>query len=119
MPTLSTEAAAMDTQKRQIEAMFDNRKQRYVCEVCDRQYKTENGLQRHLKDQHQWNITENSGVNIPQEDYDHIPVYSALFMKCVLLLRDTNQMGDGNRILLNSTLQMLLSRGGNHSKYQL
>lgn len=88
MPTLSTEAAAMDTQKRQIEAMFDNRKQRYVCEVCDRQYKTENGLQRHLKDQHQLNITENSGVNLPQEDYDHIPVYSALFMKCVLLLRE-------------------------------
>lgn len=96
MPTLSTEAAAMDTQKRQIEAMFDNRQQRYVCEVCDRQYKTANGLQRHLKDQHQWNITENTGMNIPQQDCDHIAVYSASFMKCALLLRDTNdayQMG--------------------------
>lgn len=122
MPTLSTEAAAMDTQKRQIEAMFDNRQQRYVCEVWDRQYKTTNGLQRHLKDQHQWNITENTGMNIPQQDCDHIAVYSASFMKCALLLRDTNdayQMGDGNRILLNSKLQMLLSRVGNHSKYQL
>uniref|UniRef100_A0A8W8NXJ6 C2H2-type domain-containing protein n=1 Tax=Magallana gigas TaxID=29159 RepID=A0A8W8NXJ6_MAGGI len=65
LPTLSTETATMDTQKRQIEAMFDNRQQRYVCEVCDKQYKTANDLQRHLKDQHLWNITENSGVNIP------------------------------------------------------
>lgn len=121
LPTLSTEAAAMDTQKRQIEAMFDNRQQRNVCEVCDRQYKTANGLQRHLRDQHWWNITENTGLNIPQEDCDHIAVYPASFMKCAFLLRDTNdayQMGDGNRILLNSKLQMLLSRMGNHSKYQ-
>lgn len=119
MPTLSlsTEAAAMDTQKRQIEAMFDNRQQCCVCEVCDRQYKTANGLQRHLRDQHRWNITENTGVSIPQGDCDHIAVYYASFMKCALLLRDTNdayQIGDGNRILLNSKLQMLLSRVGNH-----
>ncbi|CAG2196798.1 unnamed protein product [Mytilus edulis] len=41
---------------------------------------------------------------------------------CSLLLRDTNdayKMGDGDRILLNAKFQMLLSRIGNHTKYQL
>lgn len=83
LPTLSTEAAAMDTQKRQIEAMFDNRQQRYVCEVCDRQYQTANGLQRHLRDQHRWNITENTGLNIPKENCDHLCIcmhYMYLFI---------------------------------------
>lgn len=120
MPTLSAEAATLDTQQRQIEAMYDNQQQRFLCEVCGRPYKTANGLQRHLENQHQWNITANTGVNLPQ--HDHIAVYSASFMKCALLLRDTNnayQMGDGDRILLNTKFQMLLSRVGNHTKYQL
>lgn len=53
---------------------------------------------------------------------DHIALYRASFMKCSLLLRDTNdayKMGDGERILRNSKFQMLLSRIGNHVKYQL
>lgn len=93
---------------------------RFLCGVCDRQYETTNGLKRHLENQHQWNITENTGVNLPQ--HDHFAVYSASFMKCALLLRDTNdayQMGDGDRILLNTKLQMMLSHVGNHTKYQL
>lgn len=53
----------------------------------------------------------------------HIALYRASLMKCSLLLRDTNDdaytMGDGERILRNSMFQMLLSRIGNHGKYQL
>ena len=44
------------------------------------------------------------------------------FMKCALLLRDTNdayKMGDGDRVTVNAKYQMLLSRVGNHTKYQL
>ena len=53
---------------------------------------------------------------------DHIALYRSSNMKRVLLLRDTNdayRMGDGERILLNAKFQMLLSRVGYHSKYQL
>lgn len=54
--------------------------------------------------------------------FDNVAIYHASFMKCALLLRDTNdayKMGDGDRVLSNSKFQMLLSRAGNHSKYQL
>lgn len=53
---------------------------------------------------------------------NHVALYHASFMKGVLPLRDTKdayQMGDGDRVLNNAKLQMLLSRAGNHTKYQL
>ncbi|OWF41847.1 hypothetical protein KP79_PYT02112 [Mizuhopecten yessoensis] len=53
---------------------------------------------------------------------DSIAIYRASFLKCALLLRDTNnayKMADGDRIAENAKFQLLLSRVGNHTKYQL
>ena len=117
---LTTQTAAMDTLKRQAEEMYDQQQHRYVCAVCEKKYKTTSGLQRHLSNTHQWNIMPLQEEIAPQTD--HVGIYCSSFMKCALLLRDTTdayQMGDGDRILRNSKLQMLLSRFGNHTKYQL
>lgn len=43
-------------------------------------------------------------------------------MKCLLLLKDTNDgypMGDGGRIMTNAKFQMLLSGVSRHTKYQI
>jgi hypothetical protein len=89
---------------------------RYVIKIK----KTIGGIKRHLKNEHMWNFTvDESGK--PSE-LDHIALYRAFFMKCALLLRDTNdayKMGDGDRVTVNAKFQMLLSRVGNHTKYQL
>ena len=79
--------------------------------------KTIGGIKRHLKNEHMWNFT----VNEPGKpsELDHIALYRASFMKCTLLLRDTNdayKMGNGNRVKGNAKFQMLLSRVGNHTK---
>lgn len=55
---------------------------------------------------------------------DHVAIYRASFMKCVLLLQGTNdayKMGDRNRVheTTNTKFQMLFSRVGKHNKYQL
>jgi len=105
---------------RQIEGMFDRQQQKYICEVCNKKYKTKGGIKRHLKKQHQWDFVDDNAES--SSSMDHIALYRASFMKCSLLLRDTNdayKMGDGDRILLNAKFQMLLSRIGNHTKYQL
>lgn len=101
--------------------MYDQETSKYKCEACNKMYKTKGGLKRHLTTQHQWEV-----INLADTDdtmkKDHIALYRASFMKCALLLRDTNnayRMGDGDRILLNSKFQMLLSCVGNHTKYQL
>ena len=101
----------MDTLKRHVEEMYDQQQHRYVCEVCEKQYKTTSGLQRHLSNTHQLNITHMPLQEEIAPKTDHVGIYCSSFMKCALLLRDTNdayQMGDGDRILRNSKLQMLL-----------
>ncbi|XP_063415748.1 uncharacterized protein LOC134697415 [Mytilus trossulus] len=99
--------------------MHHNDLQKYACEVCNKQYKTKGGIKKHLKLQHQWDFDNEQET--PSKN-DHIALYRDSFMKCSLLLRDTNdayEMGDGDIILLNAKFQMLLSRIGNHTKYQL
>jgi hypothetical protein len=89
---------------------------RYVIKIK----KTIGGIKRHLKNEHMWNFTVNE-LGKPSE-LDHIALYRASFMKCALLLRDTNdayKMGDGDRVTVNAKFQMLFSRVGNHTKYQL
>lgn len=105
---------------RQIQNMYVNQRNEYVCELCGKKYKTKGGITRHLKKEHNWDIPDNTIES--SSSLDHIALYRASFMKCALLLRDTNdayKMGDGGRILLNTKFQMLLSRIGNHTKYQL
>ncbi|OWF42987.1 hypothetical protein KP79_PYT23899 [Mizuhopecten yessoensis] len=119
LPSIAEKSSALDTQMTQINDMFNNEQKRYVCEVCDRKYKTIIGIKTHLKKEHDWAI-ENDDTNSPMQD--HIAVYRASFMKCALLLRNTNdayKMGDGTRILDNANFQMLLSHVGKHTKYQL
>lgn len=53
---------------------------------------------------------------------DDVAIYHASFMKCIFLLRKTNdayKIGDGIRVISNSKFQMLLSRAGNHTNYQV
>ena len=83
--------------------------------------KQKEGLKKHLKNQHQWDLADDNTETCTSTK-DHIALYRSSYMKCALLLRDTNdanRMGDGERIFLNAKFQMLLSRVGYHSKYQL
>lgn len=118
---ISERTSALDTQTRQLQDMYDTRQQKYLCEACTKKFKTIGGLQRHLRKEHDWVFMEE--VTNSSSKKDHIALYRASFMKCSLLLRDTNddayKMGDGERILRNSKFQMLISRIGNHGKYQL
>lgn len=121
LQALSAQTSALDTQMRQIEAMYDQQQHKYKCEVCNKPYKTKGGIKKHLKNQHQWDLADDNTETCTSTK-DHIALYRSSFMKCALLLRDTNdayRMGDGERILLNAKFQMLLSRVGYHSKYQL
>lgn len=111
---ISERTAALDTQTRQLQDMFDTRQQKYLCEACTKKFKTIGGLQRHLRKEHDWVFMKE--VTNSSSKKDHIALYRASFMKYSLLLRDTNdayKMGDGERILRNSKFQMLLSRIGN------
>ena len=119
LQALSAQTSALDKQMRQIEALYDQ--QQHKCEVCNKQYKTKGGIKKHLKNQHHWDLADDNTETCTSTK-DHIALYRSSFMKCALLLRDTNdayRMGDGERILLNAKFQMLLSRVGYHSKYQL
>jgi len=110
----------LDGELNQIKAMFDQEQKKYICDDCNKKYKTLNGMKKHLKNMHEWNFDDDDTSTTSK--YDHIALYRASFMKCALLLRDTNdafKMGDGDRILNNAKFQMLLSRIGNHTKYQL
>lgn len=77
-------------------------------------------MKKHLQKEH--GMADLEEADDSSSKYDHVAIYHASFMKCALLLRDTNdayKMGDGDRVLSNSKFQMLLSRAGNHTKYQL
>ena len=117
---LTQKSMALDTELNQLKDMFSIDESKYICQICNTKYKTIGGIKRHLKNEHMWHFTvDESGK--PSE-LDHIALYRASLMKCALLLRDTNdayKMGDGDRVTVNAKFQMLLSRVGNHTKYQL
>lgn len=117
---MTQKSMALDTELNQLKDMFSIDESKYICQICNTKYKTIGGIKRHLKNEHMWNFTvDESGK--PSE-LDHIALYRASFMKCALLLRDTNdayKMGDGDRVTVNAKFQMLLSRVGNDTKYQL
>lgn len=75
--------AALDTQTRQLQDMFDTRQQKYLCEACTKKFKTIGGLQRHLRKEHDWFFMEE--VTNSSSKKDHIALYRASFMKCSLL----------------------------------
>ena len=109
----------VDNLNHQIEEMYDSVQQKYICKECGRSYKTDGWLRKHLVNEHNW---EFGGENIDESKPDHIALYRSSFMKCALILRDTNdafKMGDGNRILRNSKFEMLCADVGKHSKYKL
>lgn len=103
-----------------INGMFDEHQKKFICQSCEKKYKTFLGIKKHLQKEHGLaNLEE-----CEQEDtkVDYVAIYHASFMKCALLLRDINnayKMGDGDRVLNTAKFQMLLSRSGNHTKYQL
>lgn len=111
---------ALDAEANQMKDPFDSDEMKYMCPNCNKQYKTSGGIKRHLKKVHEFSFdTEDQ---LPTSGKDHVAIYRASFMKCALLLRDTNdayKMGDGNRVTTNAKFQMLLSRVGKHNKYQL
>lgn len=111
---------ALDVQSQQIRDLLDLELKKYVCVSFGNQYKKVGHLRRHLKDKHLWDFIEND----TEEDKkpDRIAIYRASLMKCLLLLKDTNDgyyMGDGDRIMTNAKFQMLLSGVSRHTKYQI
>ena len=109
----------VDTLRHEMEEMFDSGQQNYRCRECGKYYKTDGWFKKHLEKEHDWEFTaETSEESKP----DHIALYRSSFMKCALILRDTNdayRMGDGDRILRNSKFEMLCADVGKHSKYKL
>jgi hypothetical protein len=100
--------------------MFDHTLQKYICISCGNEYKKVGHLKRHLKEKHLWDFTDNDAEG--EEKPDRISIYRASLMKCLLLLKDTNDgycMGDGDRIMINAKFQMLLSGVTRHTKYQI
>lgn len=117
---ISMKAQALDAQVNHINSMYDNHLNKFICQPCNKKYKTLNGMKKHLQKEH--GMADLEEADDSSSKYDHVAIYHASFMKCALLLRDTNdayKMGDGDRVLSNSKFQMLLSRAGNHTKYQL
>lgn len=118
---MTEETANLDFDVNRIKEMFDDLEQKYICNECKRKYKTTGGLKRHLKTEHEWEFASDTNSD-DKSKYDHIALYRASFMKCALFLRDTTdafKICDGERITTNAKFQMLLSRVGNHTKYQL
>ncbi|XP_069105154.1 uncharacterized protein [Argopecten irradians] len=112
----------LDLQELQIKEMFDAAEGKYHCKYCDKTYKMCGHLKNHLKKEHDWQDLREDRENEKSTKIDHIALYRASFMKCALLLRDTQDaysLGDGDRIVDNAKFQMLLSGIGNHTKYQL
>lgn len=113
-------AQALDAQVNHINSMYDNHLNKFICQPCNKKYKTLNGMKKHLQKEH--GMADLEEPDDSSSKFDHVAINHASFMKCALLLRDTNdayKMGDGDRVLSNSKFQMLLSRAGNHTKYQL
>ncbi|XP_056015210.1 uncharacterized protein LOC125675873 [Ostrea edulis] len=116
---LSEKVQELDVKSQQIRDMFDYELQKYICISCGKEYKKVGHLKRHLKEKHLWDFSENDAG---EEKPDRIGLYRASLMKCLLLLKDTNDgycMGDGDRIMANAKFQMLLSGLTHHTKYQI
>lgn len=117
---ISMNTQALDAQLNHINSMYDNQEKKFICQPCNKKYKTLTGIKKHLQKEH--GMADLGDLEDPSSKLDHVALYHASFMKCALLLRDTNdayKMGDGDRVLNNAKFQMLLSRAGNHTKYQL
>ncbi|KAK3085817.1 hypothetical protein FSP39_009098 [Pinctada imbricata] len=109
----------LDLETLHLKNMFDPSTGIYTCSACTKQYKIEGFLKRHLVQKHGWQGVTNLQRS---EQTDRVALYHSSLMKCALLVRDTNdayKMGDGDRIMMNSKFQMLLSGVGHHTKYQL
>lgn len=66
--------------------LFDSNETKYLCPNCNKQYKTSDGIQRHKK-VHEFSF--DSEDQLPASGKDHVAICRT-FMKCTLLLRDTN-----------------------------
>lgn len=117
---MSEKVRELDLKNQQIQDMFDHALQKYVCLSCENRYKKVGHLKRHLKEKHAWDFGSNDMEG--EEKPDCIDLYRASLMKCLLLLKDTNDsysLGDGDRIMTNAKFQMLLSGVTRHTKYQI
>ncbi|XP_033734347.1 LOW QUALITY PROTEIN: uncharacterized protein LOC117323316 [Pecten maximus] len=120
--TLEPRSQDLDLQELQIKEMFNSTEQKYLCTNCNKAYKMRGHLKNHLIKEHSWQDLRQDLQKDQSKTIDHIALYRAYFMKCALLLRDTQDaysMGDGDRLAENAKFQMLLSGIGNHTKYQL
>ncbi|XP_033724871.1 uncharacterized protein LOC117314858 [Pecten maximus] len=119
LDNIQQRSAELDLKKNAIANMYNKEEEKYNCCYCRKRYKTTGHLTRHLQANHNW-VKE---VADPQSSMqDCIALYRGSFMKCALLLRDTNdayKMADGDRITENAKFQLLLSHVGRHTKYQL
>lgn len=95
-------AQALDAQVNHINSMYDNHLNKFICQPCNKKYKTLNGIKKHLQKEH--GMADLEEPDDSSFKFDHVAIYHASFMKCALLLRDTNdayKMGDCDRVLSN------------------
>ncbi|XP_069136222.1 uncharacterized protein [Argopecten irradians] len=119
MEVMNAQYSELDAQNDALKDMFDPVINRYQCIECNKVYKKEGFLKRHLSKEHDWLFgVDNQDVQSP----DHIAIYRSSYMKCALLLRDIEdayKMADGDRIAATAKFQLLLSHVGRHTKYQV
>lgn len=119
MDSLEARYRDFHDKEKEIQDMFNETENRFLCARCGKAYKKRGHFEQHLLKKHNWQPYQEQ---IHAGEADRVAQYRASFMKCALLLRDTGdayRMGDGDRIMDNAKFQMLLSGISHHTKYQL
>ena len=82
LQALSAQTSALDTQMRQIEAMYDQQQHKYKCEVCNKPYKTKGGIKKHLKNQHQWDLADDNTETCTFYQGSHCTLQIIIYEMC-------------------------------------
>jgi hypothetical protein len=89
----------------------------YHCPQCNKTYKVDTWLRKHLTKTHKWKFHSDSSL---EESTQCSPVSKFLFLS--LIYRDTcnaYKMGDGDRIVRNAYFEWLIDSSLGHTKYKL
>lgn len=56
---------------------------KFICQPCNKKYKTLNGMKKHLQKEH--GMADLEEPDDSSSKFDHVAIYHASFMKCTLL----------------------------------
>lgn len=73
-------AQALDAQVNHINSMYDNHLNKFICQPCNKKYKTLNGMKKHLQKEH--GMADLEEADDSASKFDHVAIYHASFMKC-------------------------------------